>query len=71
MESYWDVYKRFKTNYRTDNGGIYIYPQFDSDLELLLNWLDNTDGLADIAINGDWIPNIEADCSWRPVVEED
>lgn len=60
MESYRDIYWRFIENYRTDTGGINIYPQFDSDLELLLDWLSNDDTMGDVAINGDWIPDIEA-----------
>ena len=67
MDSYRDVYNRFVKNYRNDNGGINLYPQFDSDLDLLLEWLDNDDGLADTLINGDWAPTYleEIDCSWR------
>ena len=71
MDSFRDVYNRFKKNYRTDTGGINLYPQFDSDLELLLEWLENDDAMADIAINGDWIPEPEwVDCSWRQVEQE-
>lgn len=67
MDSYRDVYNRFVKNYRNDNGGINLYPQFDSDLDLLLEWLDNDDGLADTLINGDWAPIYlkEIDCGWR------
>ena len=67
MDSYRDVYNRFVKNYRNDNGGINLYPQFDSDLDLLLEWLDNDDGLADTLINGDWAPIDleEIDCGWR------
>jgi len=67
MDSYRDVYNRFVKNYRNDNGGINLYPQFDSDLDLLLEWLDNDDGLADTLINGDWAPTYleEIDCGWR------
>ena len=43
MESYRDIYRRFVENYRTNTGGINIYPQFDYDLDLLLNWLENDD----------------------------
>ena len=70
MDSFRDVYNRFKENYRTENGGINLYPQFDSDLELLLEWLDNDDGLVDTAINGDWMPDY-FDCAWRPPYGED
>ena len=67
MDSYRDVYNRFVKNYRNDSGGINLYPQFDSDLDLLLEWLDNDDGLADTLINGDWAPTDfeEIDCGWR------
>ena len=64
MESYKDVLLRFIENYRTNTGGINIYPQFDHDLELLLDWLCHDDAMGDVATNGDWIPTIE--CSWRP-----
>lgn len=56
MESYRDVYDRFKKNYRTETGGINLYPQFDSDLEKLLYWLSYEDGLADINID-DYVDN--------------
>lgn len=72
MESYRDIYNRFVKNYRTDTGGINLYPQFDSDLDTLLYWLDNDDGaMYDWAPDGTYIPDIEVDCSWRPPVEED
>ena len=45
MESYRDIYNRFVKNYRTDTGGINLYPQFDSDLDTLLYWLDNDDAM--------------------------
>ena len=32
MESYRDIYRRFVENYRNDNGGIYLYPQFELEL---------------------------------------
>lgn len=60
MDSLRDIYKRFKQNYRTESGGINLYPQFDNDLESLLvalNWLE----LSEVSI----------DCSWRPPVGED
>ena len=71
IESYRDIYKRFVTNYRTETGGINHYPQFDYDLDLLLNWLDNDDAMWDWAPGGIYIPEFETDCSWRPVDEED
>lgn len=70
IESYRDIYKRFISNYRTDNGGINLYPQFDYDLNLLLNWLENDDAMWDWAPDGIYIPEFETDCSWRPVDEE-
>ena len=60
METIRDIYKRFKQNYRTETGGINLYPQFDSDLESLLvalNWLE----LSEVSI----------DCTWRPPYGED
>lgn len=67
MESYRDIYKRFVENYRNnDTGGINIYPQFDSDLDTLLYWLDNDDAMGDWAPDGTYIPDVEVDCSWRP-----
>ena len=40
---------RFLDNYRNDNGGINLYPQFDEDLETLLDLLieDFNDGTLD------------------------
>ena len=71
MESYRDIYQRFIENYRNnDTGGINIYPQFDSDLDTLLEWLDNDDAMSDWAPDGTYIPEIETDCSWRPVEGE-
>ena len=69
MESYRDIYNRFIKNYRTDTGGINLYPQFDSDLDTLLYWLDNDDAMWDWAPNGEYIPDLEVDCSWRPPME--
>ena len=67
MESYRDIYNRFIENYRNnDTGGINIYPQFDSDLDTLLYWLDNDDAMGDWAPDGTYIPDVEVDCSWRP-----
>ena len=71
MESYRDIYNRFVKHYRNDNGGICLYPQFDNDLDLLLNWLDNDDALGDWAVDGTYVPNLEVDCSWRPPIGED
>ena len=52
MESYRDIYWRFIENYRTNTGGINIYPQFDSDLDALLEWLENDDAMGDWSIDG-------------------
>ena len=66
MESYRDIYQRFIENYRNnDTGGINIYPQFDSDLDTLLEWLENDDAMEDWAPDGTYISNVEVDCSWR------
>ena len=66
MESYRDIYWRFIENYRNnDTGGINIYPQFDSDLDTLLEWLENDDAMRDWAPDGTYVPDIEVDCSWR------
>ena len=71
MESYRDIYQRFIENYRNnDTGGINIYPQFDSDLDTLLEWLENDDAMEDWAPDGTYISNVEVDCSWRPVEGE-
>ena len=70
MFSYRDIYFRFIENYRTETGGINLYPQFDSDLELLLEWLSDDEGMADVGIDGSWLPAM-ADCGWRPPVGED
>jgi hypothetical protein len=59
IESYRDIYKRFISNYRTENGGINIYPQFDYDLDLLLDWLENDDAMWDWAPGGIYIPEFE------------
>ncbi len=55
-----DVYKRFKENYRTETGGINIYPGFDRDLNILLAAFSHFDEES---------PQI--DCSWRPPYGED
>ena len=65
MDSFRDVYNRFKKNYRTETGGINLYPQFDYDLELLLEWLEGDEIMADVLTNGKWYSDV--DCSWRPV----
>ena len=65
MESYRDIYQRFIENYRTDTGGINIYPQFDNDLDALLEWLENDDAMGDWTTEGTYIPDV-VDCSWRP-----
>ncbi len=62
METIRDIYKRFKQNYRTETGGINIYPQFDSDLKAILAWVDNELVVFDEPI---W------DCTWRPPYGED
>ena len=66
MESYRDIYRRFIENYRNDNGGINIYPQFDNDLDALLEWLENDEVMGDWSIDGTYIPDVQVDCSWRP-----
>lgn len=50
------IYKRFKQNYRNDTGGINLYPQFDYDLNMLMEWIE---GELDLA------SDINVDCSWR------
>jgi len=62
MESYRDIYNRFVKNYRNNNGGINIYPRFDYDLDTLLEWLDNDDAMGDWTPEGEYIPDVEADC---------
>ncbi len=66
MESYRDIFRRFVENYRTNTGGINIYPQFDYDLDTLLEWLENDDAMCDWSPDGTYITNVEVDCSWRP-----
>ena len=63
METYRDVYLRFIENYRTSTGGINIYPQFDYDLELLLDWLCNDEVMNDVLVDGTYLPNV--DCTWQ------
>lgn len=50
------IYKRFKQNHRNDNGGINLYPQFDYDLNMLMEWIE---GELDLALDAN------VDCSWR------
>lgn len=64
MESYRDIYNRFIKNYRNDNGGINLYPQFDHDLDILLNWLENDCAMWDWAPDGTYIPDTEDDDGW-------
>ena len=59
MEKLMDIYERFISNYRTDTGGINLYPQFDCDLEWLLKWL--LEYLEEDVDTMDY----EVDCSWR------
>ena len=68
MESYRDVYWRFIENYRTETGGINLYPQFDYDLELLLEWLEGDETMDNVLTDGSWYS--EVDCTWRPVEGE-
>lgn len=56
-----DIYKRFKENYRTETGGINLYPQFDSDLNCLLDFLEG-----ELETHDSYV-----DCTWRPPVGED
>lgn len=65
MEKLRNIYERFTSNYRTDTGGINIYPQFDYDLDTLLEWLENDDAMGDWSPDGTYIPDVEVDCSWR------
>lgn len=68
MLSYRDIYNRFVKNYRTDTGGINLYPQFDYDLDTLLYWLEYDDAMWGYWVpTGEHIPEVEVDCSWaRP-----
>ena len=70
MESYRDIYNRFVENYRTDTGGINIYPQFDSDLNTLLEWLENDDAMGNWSPDGTYTPDLGFDCTWRPAEGE-
>ena len=62
MPSLREIYIRFKENYRTDNGGINIYPQFDADLNALLEWIEG---------ELDFTFNMYYDCGWRMPEGED
>lgn len=62
METIRDIYTRFRQNYRTETGGINIYPQFDSDLKAILVWMD------DKTVKDE---PIWKDCSWHPPYGED
>ena len=64
MESYRDIYNRFIENYRNDNGGINLYPQFDRDLDTLLDWLENDYAMWDWTPDGTCLRDTEVDCSW-------
>ena len=66
MDSLRDVYKRFKLNYRTESGGVNLYPQFDNDLEQLINYVGVLMG--DVSFKES---NIKVDCTWRPPIGED
>ena len=68
METFRDVYIRFIENYRTSTGGINLYPQFDYDLDLLLEWLEGDEIMAEVATDGSWYSDV--DCSWRPAEGE-
>lgn len=70
MESYRDIYKRFVENYRNGTGGINLYPQFDSDLDILLDWLENDDAMCDWTPDGECISDLIADCTWLPAEGE-
>ena len=62
METIREIYTRFRQNYRTETGGINIYPQFDSDLKAILVWIDDKT----------WKDEpIWKDCSWCPPYGED
>ena len=51
------AYKRFIKNYRTENGGINIYPEFDNDLNILLDFIrDEIVGLEEETSIGVWKP---------------
>lgn len=61
MNSLRDIYKRFRQNYHTETGGINIYPQFDNDLKVILNWVEDNLVDSDEPI---W------DCTWSKPEEE-
>lgn len=60
MEGLRDIYKRFKENYRTESGGINLYPKFDSDLDCLLEFLSD-----ELEVRNPYV-----DCSWRSPYKE-
>lgn len=62
MDGLRDIYKRFKQNYRTESGGINLYPEFDRDLEQLVDY---------VGILMGEVPFTQVDCSWRPPYGED
>lgn len=62
MPSLREIYTRFKENYRTENGGINIYPQFDTDLNALLEWIEG---------ELDFTFDMYYDCGWRMPEGED
>ena len=66
MDSLRDVYKRFKKNYRTESGGINLYPQFDNDLKQLIDYVGVLMG--DVSFKE---KNIKVDCMWHPPYGED
>ena len=61
MDSLRDIYKRFRQNYHTETGGINIYPQFDNDLKVILDWVEDNLVDSDEPI---W------DCAWSKPEEE-
>lgn len=66
MGSLRDVYKRFKENYRTESGGINLYPRFDNDLKQLIDYVGVLMG--DVSFKE---KNVKVDCTWRPPIGED
>ena len=62
MDDIREIYKRFKKNYRTESGGINLYPEFDKDLYMLIEWIEGE-------LNMHFIPSV--DCGWRPPYGED
>lgn len=66
MDSLRDIYKRFKQNYRTESGGINLYPEFDRDLEQLISYVGVLMG--DVSFKE---KNVKVDCNWQPPYGED